>query len=575
MRIVPAVCGIALAIFPGVAWAGKADAVERLVKEGKCAEAVTRVDEWESRGALGEEAGDLTALRVEAALCKARAADSLASWSEYLARFPDSVHARGARTRVDELAFAAAQAEGTSEAMRAFVEQHPAAPQVGEAQKQAEAWDFDDASKAGTPEAIRRFLARYPTSTLREAAWESVVQKNPGIYLITEGGEPRLIASVPVEGDRITMPVGVPGAGAYPLVAVNQPGAGVGVTSDWWSLRAVVYDEEGQARLTAVAPAGRELADRVGGEPPGPEANLLDLVRAPGSHIARVATPRFPLALPGHCSGSGRFAFVLESPGVAARAFPFSVSCPERLDTDSPLATLLGFLDAAEAGDRTLARQRWGALLESPAASHLRGWLAVAVGGDPWEALVDRRPAAGDWVVWTTQPDGSLLSSWLRVDESASRVLAVRPGWTIVANGALRTTVGLPACERVVGSLGSTLFCAGNDTPEVVSLDGNPLAWAAPPEPLLAAAGISAPLAPESVVAVGPRWQAGTLCMFWRIRSGAQRDVLAPAPEGWVEALAPTPALARWLGENAGSGAFGAARVEANTAALYAAFTAG
>ena len=77
MRIVPAVCGIALAIFPGVAWAGKADAVERLVKEGKCAEAVTRVDEWESRGALGEEAGDLTALRVEAALCKARAADSL------------------------------------------------------------------------------------------------------------------------------------------------------------------------------------------------------------------------------------------------------------------------------------------------------------------------------------------------------------------------------------------------------------------------------------------------------------------------------------------------------------------
>jgi hypothetical protein len=33
--------------------------------------------------------------------------------------------------------------------------------------------------------------------------------------------------------------------------------------------------------------------------------------------------------------------------------------------------------------------------------------------------------------------------------------------------------------------------------------------------------------------------------------------------------------LGRWLSENAGSGAFGAARVDRNAASLYAAFTSG
>jgi hypothetical protein len=91
----------------------------------------------------------------------------------------------------------------------------------------------------------------------------------------------------------------------------------------------------------------------------------------------------------------------------------------------------------------------------------------------------------------------------------------------------------------------------------------------------LTAANVSTPLPAGAVVAAGPRWQASTLCIFWRIRAGAQRDVLAPAPEPWVEALAPTAALGRWLSENAGSGAFGAARVDRNAASLYAAFTSG
>ncbi len=213
MRVPRAVFFVGLLLAPAVAHAGKADGMERLLAEGKCADVVAKVDEWEGRGTLGDEAASLAGLRIEGALCVARATDTLAAWSTFLHRFPTSTPAAAARVRVGELAFAAAQAEGTSAAMRRFVEEYPAAPQVAEALKQAEAWDFDDASRAGTPEAIRAFVARYPRSSLREAAWESMVQKNTGIYLVTEGGEPRLLQALSVDGDRITMPVGLPGAG--------------------------------------------------------------------------------------------------------------------------------------------------------------------------------------------------------------------------------------------------------------------------------------------------------------------------------------------------------------------------
>jgi hypothetical protein len=574
MRAVRAVSCLVLLLAPGVAQASKLDAVERLLANGKCAEAVARVDDWEAHGGLGDEAADLSRVRVDAAACVAKATDSIEGWSAFLQRFPDAPAARGAQARVWELAFAAAQAEGTSVAMRRFMERFPGSPQTGEAAKQAEAWDFDDASREATLEAIERFLAKYPSSTLREAAWESVIQKNPGIYLVTAGGKPRLLDAVPVTGDRLTVPVGLAAADSYATVGVNLPGAGRGETSEWWSLRAIVYDEEGDAHLSATAPAAALLGERLGAAPPGPEAGLLTLVRAPGSHIARVATTKAPLAVPGHCGGSGRFAFVLETPGVDVRAFPFSVRCPERLEARSALGDVFAFLDAAEAGDRTLARQLWGALVASPAAGELRGWLALAVGGDPWVEIVERRPAVGDWVVWTTQADGSLLSSWLRADDAGASVLAVRPGWAVVAQGALRTTVSEPDCARLFGSLGATLFCAAGNEPRVFSFDSEPLPWAPPADEVVRAAGFTPPLDTGAVVAVGPRWQGNALCIGWRLRTTVQADVVAPAPTAWLDTLAPSAALGRWLAENAGSSASGASRVDRNAAAIYASFTA-
>lgn len=573
MRAPPVLVAIAL-LYCAPAWAKKVDVVQKLAEAGKCADVISKVDEWEDKDQLGAEDADLRRIRAEAGYCVAKDKDSVAGWEAYLARFKDWPQASSARTRLWDLAFAAAQSEGTTAAMKAFIARYPDSPYLDQARKQEEAWAFDDAARAGSPQAIEAFLAEHPDSQMRAQAWESIVQNNSGIYLISPSGEPRRLESVPVTGDTLVLPAGVPAAEVHPTVGVNLPGAGRGETSEWWTLQVVKYDDDGAPRLVDVAPLGEELAKRIGVAPPGPEAGLLRMVAAAGNHTARVATTASPLGLPGHCDPFTRFALVLRTPGMSTQAFPFSVNCPSEEATPSPVGMLFAMLDAAEAGDRTLAKQRWGGLLARAEAEPLRGWLASAAGGDPWAGLVDARPAVGDWIVWTTQPDGTLLSHWVRADDDSSRVLAVRPGWSVIASGALRTTIGDPACERLFGSIGATLFCAAGTTPHIVSLEGTPLPVEPPPADALAAAGFSPPPGLDKVVAVGPRWQADRLLGAWRVRTTVQADVVAPAPESWARALDASPGLGHWLAANAGSSPFGAARVEANAAALYTAFTA-
>lgn len=557
------------------AWAGKVDTVERLVAEGKCADAVAKIDEWEARRSLGQEEVDLVRLRAEGAWCVAKAADTVAGWEAYLARFSARPDASAARVRLWELAFAEAQGEGTPAAMRAFLARYPDASQAATARKQEEAWAFDEAARSGDPAAIEAFLAAHPDSSMRAQAWESLVQKAAGVYLLSPDRAPRRLEAIPVEGDRVTLPPGLPGVSAWPQVGVNVPGAGRGETSEWWSLKAVTFDAEGGAHLEDVAPLGADLAARMGVPPPGREAELLRLVPAPGSHVARVATPRAPLALAGHCPGSQRFAFVLQTPGQGAQAFPFAVECPEVDDRPTAVGLLYEVIEAAERGDRTYARQKWGTFAGSIESEALRTWLAAAFSGDPWAALVDARPAVGDWIVWTTQVDGSILSGWLRTDDQGSRLLAVRPGWSVVANGALRSTVGEPACATLFGSIGATLFCAAGDGPVVFSPEGATLPLSQPPAEALTAVGLPATLPAGAVRAAGPRLQGQRLVAAWRVRTSVQVDVVGEAPPAWAEALQPTPALLRWLEANAGSGAFGVSRVEAQAAALYRSFTGG
>ncbi len=561
-------------LFPSRAWAGKLEVVQKLVASGKCADAVARVDEWVQKSALGNEEAELLKARAEAAYCSAKAINSVPEWEAYLSRFSEWPEAQAARIRLWNLAFVSAQAEGTRASMKAFVTRYPESPMVDQARKQEEAWAFDDAARSDDLRAAEAFVAEYPNSPLRAQAWETLVQKSPGIYLIAADGEPRRLEPAVIEGDRIVMPVGLPAAGARPVVGVNLPGAGRGETSQWWSLKAITYDAEGVARLGDIAPLGVEIASRLGLPPPGPEAELLRMVPAAGSHVARVATTRAPLATPGHCPGSGRFAFVLETPGASSEAFPFGVTCPGDDEPASSVSVLFDILDAAEAGDRALARERWGALTAMVEAGELRSWLRAVVDGDPYAAMVDSRPSVGDWIVWTSTPDGAVISRWLRAEDTGSKVLAMRSGWAVVSSGALRTTIGDPRCARLWASIGSTLFCDPGDGGHAVSFDGATLPLPPPAAQTLAEEGFPLVLPADAIVAAGPRWRGGQLVATWRLRTTVQADVWAEAPESWSRTLGATPALSQWLTENVRSAAFGVSVVAGDPVALYRAFAA-
>ncbi|MBM4368918.1 MAG: hypothetical protein FJ102_22070, partial [Deltaproteobacteria bacterium] len=421
---------------PGPALAKKADVVAKLMADGKCTDAVDKIDEWEKRNAFGSEDYDLRRLRAQAGACAAKAADTVGAYEAFVARFSDWPEAKEARARLYDLAFSAAQAEGTARAMKAFVARYPDSPYTEQARRQEEAWSFEDAAKSGDPKTIQRWITEHPDSALREQAWEAIVQAQEGIYLLTAGGQPFRIDPVLIgEGGMVAVPAGLPVAPELPMIGVNLPGAGRGETSEWWKLQALSATSESGMRLDPVGPVGRMLGERLGIAPPGPEAGLMELGRAPGSHLARVASAKNPLALAAGCDGFARYALTLTPPGTAGVAFPFAVECPAGPAHTSPLALLVDVLDAAEAGHRDRARTLWSQLETLPDGVPLRRWLASAL-GDPVQKLIDDRPGQGDWIAWVSTPAG-VASAWLRAEPEGARVMAARGGWAVPAGASL------------------------------------------------------------------------------------------------------------------------------------------
>lgn len=580
-----AVC-LMYALFPAPAFALKVESMLRWLAEGKCAGVVERIDEWEEKSAFGSEDYELRRIRAQAGFCQAKQGDDLAAWSAYVARFGDWPEAADARIRLYDLAFSAAQLEGTAASMAAYVATYPNSPHLVQARAQAEAWAFEDAAKSGDRKAIERFLAEHPNSAMREQAWEAMVQTTEGIYLITPDGEPQRITGVPIaEGGYVVLPSGLPVVEAFPVIGVNQPGAGRGETSVWWTLQSVEFDADGVARLSGVSPVERVLSDRLGVGPAPASAGLLDLVAAPGSHLARVATTRNPLAVAKYCYGFRRFALTLRSPGTPAVAFPFAVDCPRTDGVATPLSLLLGTMDAAEAGQRTVARQRYEALLARPDAVGLITWLKSALPTDLATPLIEERPGVGDWIVWTRGANASEVSRWVRVDGDVVRVMRERPGWAVAGPSGLATAAPEGACASPLGSLGSTLFCAspreaetqsgpggGRTRPAAVALSGAALGWDLASDEAFSAAGVSPLPELDAVEAVAPRWQAG-LKGLWRVASANRSvEVLADAPLAWTKAVQVPPALAAWLDANASGLPIGLSVVSGDAWATWKAF---
>ena len=561
------------ALVPVPAWAAKLDSMQRWLAGGRCVDVVERIDEWETKSALGSEDYELRRIRAQAGFCQAKQVDTLESWTGFVARFADWPEVVEAKVRLHDLAFSAAQLEGTAAGMLAYIATYPDSTHLAQARAQEEAWAFEDAARAGDPRAIEQFLLAHPRTTMREQAWEAMVQTTEGIYLITPAGEPQRIEPIAIgEGGTLALPAGLPVVEAFPVIGVNQPGTGRGETSEWWKLQAVVFDEQGTARLTDQSPVEAVLADRLGVGPAPPSAGLLDLVVAPGSHLARVATSRNPLAVAKHCAGFSRFALTLRSPGMQAVAFPFAVDCPKDDGVATPLGLLVGAMDAAEAGQRTVARQRYDSLIARSDAEGLNAWLQVALRRDPVLAVSDDHPGVGDWVVWTRAPDQSELSRWVRVDGDAVRVIGMRPGWVVATGNGLASMPNAPTCPTPLGSLGITLFCTEEKHPRPFALLGEPLGWDLPSDADLAAAGVAKPPELDAVTAVSPRWQGG-LKAVWSLNIGNRViDVVADAPIAWTKAINVPPALATWLDANAAGVPIGLSIVGGDAWAAWRAF---
>ncbi len=103
------------------ALAGKVDRVAELAAAGSDAEVVETVSKWESAGALGDDAEALLALRDRSALNIALATHTTKALALFRATYPQSALLPDALKAEEDLAFDAAQDEGTATALRMFL----------------------------------------------------------------------------------------------------------------------------------------------------------------------------------------------------------------------------------------------------------------------------------------------------------------------------------------------------------------------------------------------------------------------------------------------------------------------
>ncbi|MEO0606507.1 MAG: hypothetical protein AAF211_34085, partial [Myxococcota bacterium] len=116
----------------------------------------------------------------------AGAADTASAYRAYLGAHPQGVHAPQAREKAASLLLAAAELEGTPEALTTFLVEFPDDPRKAEIEDRIEGLWHEQAVREGTDEAWGRYLVRYPSGrwagdarTARdEAAWARAVTED-------------------------------------------------------------------------------------------------------------------------------------------------------------------------------------------------------------------------------------------------------------------------------------------------------------------------------------------------------------------------------------------------------------
>jgi hypothetical protein len=388
---------VALLLIP-LALAGRVERFTEQAAKGERAEVIEAIDKLEKAGSLGDDAAALLALRDRLALDTALATESIAALTTYRQTYPKSTLLNEALEKEWAWAYADAQAEASSAAMRHFVETYPNSPFREQALSMEAGFAYQEAVQAGTPEAISAFLKAHPKSPYAANAWESIAARTPGIYLRLDTGLPATLTGIPLMAGSFAFPADAPTVPPKPIVAVNMPGTGRGETSQWWRLTAV--NELGQ--IDAVAPVARLWEQSVSASPPF----LLDLVALPGTHAARVAAPAEPLVLPGACTGKARFAFLLTQEQQVT-AFPFTVDCAAVPAEDSASSLLFTAFGVAESGDPDAAGRLWDQAKGVGAGGHLLEWLGT-LSTDAKKTFVTDRPTIADVLVY----DGTATTWW-------------------------------------------------------------------------------------------------------------------------------------------------------------------
>lgn len=411
----------------------KLDKIEKMQAEGDHAKVVEQIADWKAKGALGKEEAELLAAMAKSAFELAKADGKAAALRQFRADYPDSALVADALKLEYDRALNEAQTEGTVAAMAEYRKTYPQSPYVDRALAMEQGWAYEDVIAEGTMEALDRFLAMAGDSPYKATAWEAVVAKHPGIHVLGTDGRPTTLQTLLVSDGHISVPETLPYADPHLTFAVNVDGAGRGSTSEWFSLWTVGPDGSLDEELPlerAIKTATRLTFDTSA-------FRLLD--QASGAHTARVAHALQPLLVPGSCTGDATFAFLLRSPGGAAAAYPFRVACPADGASwaTEPNALLFAALSRNDAGDRAGASAAWDKLAGMPAARPLLEAMQ-AVTPDPKAAILDSRPSAGDYVVWSVR-DGKTESAWVHADSAgAPKVLARRAEVVVAIGGTLQ-----------------------------------------------------------------------------------------------------------------------------------------
>jgi hypothetical protein len=178
-------------------------------------------------------------------LHEAQTLDSPESYEAFLAQYPASVEADRLRSRIEELRYLRAKADGTAESMRTYLQHHPDGANADKAKKAEDKLSFDIAKNEHTTDGYQAYLDSHADGFFVENARDA---KDTILYLPDMSVGEVTIEKVNMAGDpkgelngwRITADVTNGGQRTLSVVecAVDylDKDGGVVQTDKWWAV---------------------------------------------------------------------------------------------------------------------------------------------------------------------------------------------------------------------------------------------------------------------------------------------------------------------------------------------------